>query len=345
MAPPREEKSQLKRPRGSLPDSDTEAKKPRRSERLSVDKTPVSHKQHLPSPVTRSGDSDDVYKEPTATPPEGRPSQVNHREKDDNSQSQAHTNLSSPPQDTQAFSQYPADNKDVLCDEVEDEVKEGVWGYLFPLDTKYGKCLVMKKRAACPMPDKLEAKETEPVDRKGKSPLKKEEEAYEKTKIKGVASGGYLIGRHPECVDLIDSMLVVDPERRFTVDQCLNHPWMTQKQPGVNDSTDGLVGGIQGLEVHRRGVVRERTLLSSMNSVAVAERSPGPKQKPVKIYSKNTTKTTMTPKEADPASQRNVDEFVEMGGKGDQPLFGDDGDSIYSKADISTEAQNGSKEE
>ncbi|KAF0332437.1 serine threonine-protein kinase chk2 [Colletotrichum asianum] len=688
MAPPREEKSQLKRPRvsrllicpafwcailnrlplakGSLPDSDTEAKKPRRSERLSVDKTPVSHKQHLPSPVTRSGDSDDVYKEPTATPPEGRPSQVNHREKDDNSQSQAHTNLSSPPQDTQAFSQYPADNKDVLCDEVEDEVKEGVWGYLFPLDTKYGKCLVMKKRAACPMPDKLEAKETEPVDRKGKSPLKKEEEAYEKTKIKGVASGGYLIGRHPECdivvedpvvsnrhcllftenkggdtvtiledlssngtyvneanvgrnkrrelqeqdeiavldkarfifrypksrqtsaflqqytlleklgkghfaevflcvekstgqryavkiftktagmeerskqeglqqeiavlmgvshpnvlclkdtfnernavylvlelapegelfnfivmkqkltedesrklftqlfqgikylhdrnivhrdikpenilmvdrdlhvkladfglakiigeesftttlcgtpsyvapeilaegrhrkytkavdiwslgvvlyiclcgfppfsdelyskdfpftlsqqiksgrfdypspywdsvgdpaLDLIDSMLVVDPERRFTVDQCLNHPWMTQKQPGVNDSTDGLVGGIQGLEVHRRGVVRERTLLSSMNSVAVAERSPGPKQKPVKIYSKNTTKTIMTPKEADPASQRNVDEFVEMGGKGDQPLFGDDGDSIYSKADISTEAQNGSKED
>ncbi len=27
----------------------------------------------------------------------------------------------------------------------------------------------------------------------------KEEEAYEQTKLKGVASGGYLIGRHPEC--------------------------------------------------------------------------------------------------------------------------------------------------
>jgi serine/threonine-protein kinase Chk2 len=25
------------------------------------------------------------------------------------------------------------------------------------------------------------------------------EEAYERTKVKGVSSGGYLIGRHPEC--------------------------------------------------------------------------------------------------------------------------------------------------
>nr|XP_036580616.1 serine/threonine-protein kinase Chk2 [Colletotrichum truncatum]KAF6788611.1 serine/threonine-protein kinase Chk2 [Colletotrichum truncatum] len=380
MAPPRTEKSQLKRQRGSLPESDLDAKKPRRSERLSVDKTPVSHKQHLPSPVTR--DSDEIYKEPTATPPEGRPSQVNHRDKDDSSQSQALNNLSSPPQDTQAFSQYPADNKDVLSDEVEDEVKEGVWGYLFPLDTKYGKCLVMKKRAACPMPDKLEGKDAGPANLKGKSPLKKEEEAYERTKVKGVASGGYLIGRHPECdivvedpvvsnrhcliftenkggdtvailedlssngtfvneanvgLDLIDSMLVVDPERRFTVDQCLNHPWMTQNQPGVNDSTDGLVGGIQGLEVHRRGVTRERTLLSSLNSVHVTTRAAGQEnQKPVKIYAKNTTKKT-GPKEADPASKRSVGEFVEMGGKGDQPLFGADGDSIYSKADIAGE--------
>jgi serine/threonine protein kinase len=27
-------------------------------------------------------------------------------------------------------------------------------------------------------------------------------------------------------VDLIDSMLVVDPEKRFTIDQCIEHPWM-----------------------------------------------------------------------------------------------------------------------
>jgi serine/threonine-protein kinase CHEK2 len=29
--------------------------------------------------------------------------------------------------------------------------------------------------------------------------FEKEEEAYENTKLKGIASGGYLIGRHPEC--------------------------------------------------------------------------------------------------------------------------------------------------
>ncbi|KZL84027.1 serine threonine-protein kinase chk2 [Colletotrichum incanum] len=378
---PQSEKSQLKRTRGSLPESDLDAKKPRRSERISPgpnEKTPVSNKHQLPSPVTRDGDSDEIYKEPTATPPEGRPSQVNHREKDD--ASQALNNISSPPQDTQAFSQYPQETKDALSDEVEDEVKEGVWGYLFPLDTKYGKVVVMKKRAACPLPDTVEAaKELAGKDQKGKSTLQKEEEAYERTKVKGVASGGYLIGRHPECdivvddpivsnrhclifsenkggdhvaivedlssngtfvneanvgLDLIDSMLVVDPERRFTVDQCLNHPWMTQNQPGVNDSTDGLVGGIQGLDVHRRGVTRERTLLSSLNSVQVATRPPvGDSKKPVHIYAKNTKK--MTPKEVDPHGQRNVSEFVEMGGKGDQPLFGADGESIYSKEDIS----------
>ncbi|OHE95759.1 hypothetical protein CORC01_08900 [Colletotrichum orchidophilum] len=665
MAPPQSEKSQLKRTRGSLPESELDAKKPRRSDRTSPEpehKTPVSKKHQLPSPVTRSGDSDEVYKEPTATPPEGRPSQVNHRDKED--ASQVVNNISSPPQEaTQAFSQYASEIKDALSDEVEDEVKEGVWGYLFPLDTKYGKVVVMKRRAACPLPDALEVKESTSLAQKGKSSLQKEEEAYERTKVKGVASGGYLIGRHPECdivvddpiisnrhcliftenkggdtvailedlssngtfvneaivgrnkrrelqeqdeiavidkarfifrypksrqssaflsqytlleklgkghfaevflcvekstgqryavkiftkttgmeerskqeglqqeiavlmgvshpnvlclkdtfnernavylvlelapegelfnfivmrqkvsedetrklfkqlfqgikylhdrnivhrdikpenilmvdkelnvkladfglakiigeesftttlcgtpsyvapeilaegrhrkytkavdiwslgvvlyiclcgfppfsdelyskefpftlsqqiksgrfdypspywdsvgdpaLDLIDSMLVVDPERRYTVDQCLNHPWMIQNQPGVNDSTDGLVGGIQGLDVHRRGVTRERTLLSSLNSVQVTTRPPvGDSKKPVHIYAKNTKK--MTPKEADPHGQRAVGEFVEMGGKGDEALYGADGESIYSKNDIASAEKNGGK--
>ncbi|KAG7126267.1 hypothetical protein HYQ44_001307, partial [Verticillium longisporum] len=113
MAP--REKSQLKRLRGSLPDNETESKKPRRSERLSVndpDKTPVSHKGHLPSPVTHTTepDANDRHKSPTATPPEGRPSQVNPREE---TPVQANI-LSSPPQDTQAFSQYPPETKDSL---------------------------------------------------------------------------------------------------------------------------------------------------------------------------------------------------------------------------------------
>ncbi|KAM0332506.1 hypothetical protein ACHAQA_002789 [Verticillium albo-atrum] len=675
MAP--REKSQLKRPRvslllvpachwrtvlnrllrlqGSLPENETDSKKPRRSERLSAndqDKTPISHKQHLPSPVTHTEqDSSDRQKSPTATPPEGRPSQVNPREE---TPVQANI-LSSPPQDTQAFSQYPPEAKDSLSDDVEDEVKEGVWGYLFPLDTKYGRSLVMKKRTACPMPDTVGEKASD-EDRKGKSPLRKEEEAYERTKIKGVASGGYLIGRHPECdividdpivsnrhcllfienkggdtvaivedlssngtfvneaivgrnqrrelreqdeiavldkarfifrypksrqtspfhqsytllqklgkghfaevflcvekstgqqyavkvfsktpgmeerskqeglqqeiavlmgvshpnvlclkdtfnernavylvlelapegelfnfivmkqkvtedetrtlfkqlfqgikylhernivhrdikpenilmvdkelhvkladfglakiigeesftttlcgtpsyvapeiladskqrkytkavdiwslgvvlyiclcgfppfsdelfskefpytlsqqiksgrfdypspywdsvgdpaLDLIDSMLVVNPERRFTIDQCLSHPWLTQGTPGVNDSTDGLVGGIRGLEVHRRGVVRERTLLSSLNTVEVTAQIAAAKHSnPVKVFAKNAHNAKKATKEAGPAHNRGAGEFMEMGGKGDQDLFANDGNSVYSKTEL-----------
>lgn len=30
-----------------------------------------------------------------------------------------------------------------------------------------------------------------------------EEDAYEETKLKGIASGGYLMGRHPECGKLV----------------------------------------------------------------------------------------------------------------------------------------------
>lgn len=33
-------------------------------------------------------------------------------------------------------------------------------------------------------------------------------------------------------VDLIDSMIVVEPDRRFTIDQCIAHPWLTQIPPG-----------------------------------------------------------------------------------------------------------------
>ncbi|MBE3048630.1 protein kinase [Candidatus Bathyarchaeota archaeon] len=42
-----------------------------------------------------------------------------------------------------------------------------------------------------------------------------------------------------EVVDLIDSMLVVDPEQRFTIDQCMAHPWMTQTFSGENDPQTG----------------------------------------------------------------------------------------------------------
>lgn len=59
-------------------------------------------------------------------------------------------------------------------------------------------------------------------------------------------------------------MLAVDPERRFTVDQCMNHPWVTQVVADVNDSTEGLAKGIGGLEIQRRRLHRERTLLATI---------------------------------------------------------------------------------
>lgn len=140
-------------------------------------------------------------------------------------------------------------------------------------------------------------------------------------------------------LDLIDSMLVVDPEKRFTVDQCLAHPWLTQKPLGVNDSTNGLVSGLAGLEMSRRAPFRERTLISSINTYRVAERVPAGAGKPdVKVYAKN-TKGAMgappTPKrEMRPDDNRDPGEFMEMGGKGDQELFGNDGGSRYPTKDI-----------
>ncbi|KAI5861805.1 Pkinase-domain-containing protein [Durotheca rogersii] len=145
-------------------------------------------------------------------------------------------------------------------------------------------------------------------------------------------------------LDLIDHMLVVEPEKRYTIDQCLTHPWLTQKLLGTNDSTDGLVAGIGGLEVQRRGVVRERTLLSSINSVQVTNKiPPGPSSKKgtVKVFSKNPgadTRNSATTEQPRPADQRDTKEFMEMGGKGDQELFGDDATSVYSKTETAAAA-------
>lgn len=129
-------------------------------------------------------------------------------------------------------------------------------------------------------------------------------------------------------------MLVTDPDRRFTIDQCLKHPWLTQQSAGVNDSTGGLVGGIAGLEVNRRAPVRERTLLSSLNSVQVtAQVAVEGNKDPVKVFSKNKHRITNAPKEAGPAHARAPAEFIDMGGAGDQQLFGDDTGSIYPTSD------------
>lgn len=136
-------------------------------------------------------------------------------------------------------------------------------------------------------------------------------------------------------LDLIDSMLIVDPQKRFTVDQCLAHPWMTASFPSVNDSTDGLVGGIAGLDVHRRGVVRERTLLANINSVEITKVAGSNGKKPVEVHKKNPH--TAKP-EARPFDARDPEEFVAMGGKGDQELFAHDATSHYTKGEVAEPA-------
>jgi serine/threonine-protein kinase Chk2 len=144
-----------------------------------------------------SNSSSEAYKEATATPPEGRPSQLRHRTPE--ASTVQVDGGSSPPQDTQAFSQFVHPNP-VLSKDIEDEAAEGVWGYLLPLDAKYGDSLVLRKRSACPLPDGMKdiGKESKGKSSKGKN-FEKREEAYKETKLNGIASGGYLIGRHPEC--------------------------------------------------------------------------------------------------------------------------------------------------
>jgi serine/threonine-protein kinase Chk2 len=131
-------------------------------------------------------------------------------------------------------------------------------------------------------------------------------------------------------LDLIDRMLTVDVESRISIDECLEHPWVTSGgKINPNDSTDGLTGAIANLDFSKRKVQRERTMLSAVNDVKVARVIPAAEsQQPVKVYEKNGAPnggSQMLKKkdiiEPRPADKRDPAEFVEMGGKGDQTLF------------------------
>ena len=147
-------------------------------------------------------------------------------------------------------------------------------------------------------------------------------------------------------------MLTIDAERRITIDECLEHPWLTQRAINPADSTDGLTGAMDQLDFSKRKVQRERTLLSSINDVKVTQVIEGNgEQEKVKVFVKNPNDGPKTKagqqngtlkngakkkakqngyaKEETPAAQRKEAEFMEMGGKGDQPLFGHEGDSHY----------------
>ena len=140
-------------------------------------------------------------------------------------------------------------------------------------------------------------------------------------------------------LDLIDRMLTVDMEKRITIDECLEHPWTTQRELNPNDSTDGLTSAIAQLDFSKRKIQRERTLLSSINDIKVTRVIEGRSgQMPVKVYEKNVAKTSPRkapgPKvgpvnESTPAANRQAEEFIKLGGKGDQTLYGDDNGSRY----------------
>ena len=90
---------------------------------------------------------------------------------------------------------YPPKSKTVSY-EVEDEVAEGVWGYLVPV-THMDNVLVLRDRNACAAKDSL-VKQV-PDTPGGKDAPKKSAETFEMKKVQGTPPGGYLIGRHPEC--------------------------------------------------------------------------------------------------------------------------------------------------
>ena len=145
-------------------------------------------------------------------------------------------------------------------------------------------------------------------------------------------------------LDLIDRMLTVEVEKRITIDECLEHPWITQKTVGLNDSTDGLTGAMDQLDFSKRKMERERTLLSSMNDVKVNKvLNAQPDMPAVKVFEKkpgksaavtaqnrgSPSKPSQPKKEMTPATERDPGEFMQLGGKGDQALFAEDDGSQY----------------
>ncbi|KAL3493133.1 lanosterol 14-alpha-demethylase [Aspergillus germanicus] len=198
---PRTEQSSLKRSRVTSDHDLQDQKKPRRSQRISSQQqlqTPVIQ-NYLPTPLTHhDSTATDVRKDVTATPP----SQAGLRSP---SNSDIYQPLSSPPGDTQAFSQFVYPPR-AFADDVEDEAAEGVWGYLIPLDDKVRDSLVLRKRDGC-----------EDGTSGSKSSTKKASQKRSKslTEAHSRRPGGYLVGRHPEC-DLVLTIPTVS-NRHFLV--------------------------------------------------------------------------------------------------------------------------------
>lgn len=163
----------------------SDLKKPRRSQRISSQQEPLEtpiDRDYLPTPLTDGrSTATDTRNEVTATPPD---SPIHHRQQSPN-HAEFPQGLSSPPGDTQALSQFVYPPR-AFADEVDDESAEGVWGYLIPLDDKVSSAFVLKKRDNCAGRDEVSK------DKSAKKSLVPKPGNNRTT-------GGYLVGRHPEC--------------------------------------------------------------------------------------------------------------------------------------------------
>lgn len=148
-------------------------------------------------------------------------------------------------------------------------------------------------------------------------------------------------------LDLIDRMLTVDVDKRITIDECLDHPWISLREVKPTDSTDGLTGAMDQLDFSKRKIARERTLLSDLNDVKISKVVEWRDNKaPVKVYEKNlegkkvhnppksNANGHVGPKEELPAAHQQADVFMEMGGKGDPQLFENDKGSRYERDEV-----------
>lgn len=131
-------------------------------------------------------------------------------------------------------------------------------------------------------------------------------------------------------LDLIDRMLTVDVEKRITVDECLEHAWLTGNYPSMTDSTDGLTGALGQLDFSRRKIERQRTLLSRINDVRFSEHVEG-SGSPVKVFHKNEAgkrvhnrPAKVTQGEASPSANRGPKDFIQLGQHDDAALYDDD---------------------
>lgn len=167
----------------------------------------------LPSPVTRFDTTEDEEKVGTVSPP-NRHEEIQQRATPVSSPpppSQIN-GLSSPPSDTQPYSQFIAPLP--FAYEVEDEEAEGVWGYLVPLDG-YNEPLVLRNRGACPV-SKDQLGGASGRQKVSKKYWQKRENEYEKSKaVNDFPAEGYLLGRHPECDRIINNPTVSNRHTLF----------------------------------------------------------------------------------------------------------------------------------